>query len=346
MSFVFSANNLYTVANAKVLYDFKQFMVSTGRFTVVASGDGVSNFSTSSDVITSGSSGAHGMSNVYAWYVLKEASSFAGSQRQWLFKVFYGSVAYFDVISSCQGFSTTYGRGSTGSSTVAISATNAPLAFDELFYSSGTFFPLSMNNVNFSQPSSYTVAVNYYANFGVNTTSGANSWFMFMCNGGPSAASMQRLIAYDQLSGYDSNNGDPAIYVCAGNSTTAQTRYNYSPVSTITQALTDPRIINIGAAPIKPYNMPIITASPSSGCDVGMPMYWAASTMLSSSTYTKETDYTFPLGQSSLFTLHYPSRVFSNTYTYNGNNYVMTDGIATSMTSSIGLIWNGSVPTT
>jgi hypothetical protein len=93
MAFAFSYNNLYAGYSATppagIWYDFKTFMKTNG-FKVIASGDGVSQVfvdmaGVNGDCITSGGTGAGGLSNSYAWFVLQEASAYAGVKRQWLF---------------------------------------------------------------------------------------------------------------------------------------------------------------------------------------------------------------------------------------------------------------------
>lgn len=65
---VFSGSVTTDKRPAKYLYDFKSFLVSAG-WTVLASGDGLSAFSSSGDVITNRDTGANGINDL-AWYVI------------------------------------------------------------------------------------------------------------------------------------------------------------------------------------------------------------------------------------------------------------------------------------
>ena len=77
MTFVFNAN-ITPQSGADAVFQWKEFM-KTGAggpaWTVVASGDGYSNYSNSGDVITSKNTGANGMFNKFAWFVIQQPSS-------------------------------------------------------------------------------------------------------------------------------------------------------------------------------------------------------------------------------------------------------------------------------
>ncbi|HVI42660.1 MAG TPA: hypothetical protein VM577_18570 [Anaerovoracaceae bacterium] len=66
MSFVFDVNNS-TITGAQAMFKLKTLLVSAG-WVVKSSGDGLSAFSSSSDIISSGSGGANGLANTTAWF--------------------------------------------------------------------------------------------------------------------------------------------------------------------------------------------------------------------------------------------------------------------------------------
>jgi len=75
MTFVFNPN-ITPQSGADAVYQWKEFMKTGGpAWTVVASGDGYSNYSNSGDVITSKSTGANGMFNKFAWFVIQQPAS-------------------------------------------------------------------------------------------------------------------------------------------------------------------------------------------------------------------------------------------------------------------------------
>jgi hypothetical protein len=88
MTLRFSTNIPYgtSVVGSQTMYDFKAFMKSSSPtgpgWTVVASGDGLAAYSSSGDVITSSGSGAGGMDNTNAWFVLREP----GGHREFLWQ--------------------------------------------------------------------------------------------------------------------------------------------------------------------------------------------------------------------------------------------------------------------
>lgn len=87
MTFVFNQN--ITPANgADALFQWKNFMKTTPAWTVVASGDGLSAYSASGDIITSSTVSQHGVAgslfNPGAWFVIQQPSS----TRQFCFQSF------------------------------------------------------------------------------------------------------------------------------------------------------------------------------------------------------------------------------------------------------------------
>lgn len=109
MSYVFSVNTTRTTGPT-MLYRFKQLMKSAG-WTVPRSGDGTTYFS-SSDGITSGNTGAGGLANNNAWFVLQ--MPLANSvNRQFMFQM----TSYGGLGSSTNGtIKYSYSAGFTGGS--------------------------------------------------------------------------------------------------------------------------------------------------------------------------------------------------------------------------------------
>lgn len=63
---------------AAFFYDWKENMKATGgtkSYSVVQSGDGIAAYNASGDVITSGGSGANGLNNPNAWFVMEDPDS-------------------------------------------------------------------------------------------------------------------------------------------------------------------------------------------------------------------------------------------------------------------------------
>lgn len=76
MTLRFSVNNKYSANTGNdVIFDFKQFMKSASPsgpgWSIVSSGDGLAAFSSTGDIITTASSGAGGLDNTGAWFVLR-----------------------------------------------------------------------------------------------------------------------------------------------------------------------------------------------------------------------------------------------------------------------------------
>ena len=127
MTFLYDTPNKPTVTNWNLLYRFKTLLISAG-WVGKASGDGLSAFSSSSDILTSGNSGANGFGNSLAWIRLQSPDT----QREFVFqageRIKYSRAAKF-----------------TGGSP---SATVLPTATDEQFLIGTTGAPASWFNTN------------------------------------------------------------------------------------------------------------------------------------------------------------------------------------------------------
>jgi hypothetical protein len=121
-------------------YDWKAFMKGSGGasdWTVIASGDGLSTFSTTTDVITQAAIGAGGMANPRSWFILREPNNGLDSQNNPKFRreilVFRPNgisstqhAGNRSMFYSLQGFRLS----DNGWAGAAISATNPPIAYD------------------------------------------------------------------------------------------------------------------------------------------------------------------------------------------------------------------------
>jgi len=327
MSITFSSNRAYSgvAAIPTMMYDFKTFMVGTGGFTVLASGDGVSNFSMSGDVITGGGSGAHGMGNQSSWFILKEKLSYAGVQRQWLFWNYNNTC--MNVYNSWQGFSTS---GSEGHISSAVSATNAPIAYDEfhLMNPASATTSLWATGSNFGACPAMGAAGTWYANFAVDPSS-PNIWYVLICNGGASPAVIV-CFGYDALTGYESGNPDPTVHFYHGNtfplnSATFFTRYMAHSNSSKALATADTTLVSSAAYYCHIGSVTTVVKGYMSGNDFAMPAivnsFGTSGNGYNLGAIRADNNVRY-LGVSSLYIANAPNRVFSNAINYNGVSYV------------------------
>jgi hypothetical protein len=138
----FSVNRPYTgwgTSSAPVgdqfWFDWKSFMKGAGGasdWTVIASGDGLAAFSTTTDVITQAAIGANGMANPKSWFILREPDNGSGVPRHEIlvmkpnFAAGTLSASDFRIqYYSVQGFNMSAGWASS-----AVSAVNPPIAND------------------------------------------------------------------------------------------------------------------------------------------------------------------------------------------------------------------------
>jgi len=119
----------------KLFYDWKTFITAHG-WTVVASGDGISNFSLSSDIFTSAYKGiANGFANPKSWFIIQEPSpGYASVRREFLVVKTNdsGGDQSRAIFYSQQGFNRGSATGNGHNSGANISATNPPYAYDEI----------------------------------------------------------------------------------------------------------------------------------------------------------------------------------------------------------------------
>jgi hypothetical protein len=136
-------------------FDWKTFMKGSGGssdWTVIASGDGLSAFSTTTDVISQAAIGAGGMANPSSWFIIREPDNGVGKPRREI--LVYRTAAISSINQSdfrhmwysLQGFNMSAGWAGN-----AVSATNPPVAYD-LLPANGTA------NAIFKSSTNYTIA--------------------------------------------------------------------------------------------------------------------------------------------------------------------------------------------
>ncbi|HVI42661.1 MAG TPA: hypothetical protein VM577_18575 [Anaerovoracaceae bacterium] len=116
MTFLFDVNNP-TLTGPQAMYKMKQLLVSAG-WVVKSSGDGLSAFSSSTDIITSGSSGANGWANTTAWVRIQSPAGAAS--REFMIQRSNSNTAWLINYSYSAGFS-----GGSPSATAAPTATDS-----------------------------------------------------------------------------------------------------------------------------------------------------------------------------------------------------------------------------
>jgi hypothetical protein len=114
--------NLTPATTAEAVYNLKQLMKAAG-WTVKASGDGISIFSSSTDIITQASSGANGMANSRAWFRIQDPAGLRefifqrGTTNNQSWWILYSALAKFT------GGSPTFNTPSTATDSVNMVAT-------------------------------------------------------------------------------------------------------------------------------------------------------------------------------------------------------------------------------
>jgi hypothetical protein len=215
----------------QMFYDFMTFMVTNG-WTVPQSSDGLTFNQSGTNKITQAGTGTGGMANPGSWFILKEPSpGIGGNRREFMF--FKNTSSYTDpsqgwyrtVAYSVQGFSTVAGNGHGSAST---SATNPPIAFDEIWTSGGSTFQNPTNcyaaTIGAAVPAN-TISQNYWAD--ANSTYNQNQyvfccsssapffWYLLVINDNitlHNSATTQALMMYDPLNTYESSEPDPSVF--------------------------------------------------------------------------------------------------------------------------------------
>jgi hypothetical protein len=190
--------NQTPATTAEGVYNLKQLMKAAG-WSVKASGDGISAFSSSGDVITTGASGANGMANSRAWFRIQDPAGVrefifqrgtTGNQTFWIL---------YSALSKFTGGSPTFNTPSTAADQVNITGTtNAGASISTGVEGSMRFHCMAENSAPYT-------------------------WYMFCYSNGGSTT--KGLIAMDSLQAgsYNVLDADP-IVVCY--STTGTDMFN------------------------------------------------------------------------------------------------------------------------
>jgi hypothetical protein len=274
MTKLFSVNNMNyhgyswssttTSGNTDAMfYAWKAFMISAG-WTVIASGDGTGGTLYSSgtkDVFTSSYKGvAGGLGNNKSWFIIQEPGVYAGAQRQFLiFKNNDTSSILNDdyryIIYSHQGFDLTAGHNNA-----AISASNPPIAYDEIFiHKTGTWtdnvpsntFSADITAATTSSNSStnwncinngnlgFTTLYHFYASstapysFYIMVTTTLPALVTWQC---PQSSTILRFFSFDELSEYTPNITDPVVISDHSDNNISATYINMSSMNRLYSA--------------------------------------------------------------------------------------------------------------
>jgi hypothetical protein len=207
MTYTFSVNNLITGSGVSglggdiVVYTFKEFMKTGGGagpgWTVTSSGDGLSAYSSSSDVITGSGTGANNIGNTSSWFVLQSPD-----RRQFLF--FRGSANSLWVILYSKGGLFTGGTASTRPT-----ATDAGIVLGQ----SGNSDPTT------TTPQTWFNTATAYFHFGADDANGYS--FYITSYAQTTGTTNTGGIFYDEVTVLDPTiDDDPRIiYIACGNST-------------------------------------------------------------------------------------------------------------------------------
>lgn len=229
MTFRFSVNNPYSITNTGQthLYDFKQFMKSSSPtgpgWTVSKSGDGLAAFSSTGDIITSSGSGAGGLGNTNAWFVLQEPNG----QREFLWQRGASSGSWVILYSYSARF--------TGGA-----AATRPSATDAVVVLGSTSNPATA-----AASSHFSTSFNSIFHFGANDADGYSFFYggyaqSYITSNNNATACM----FFDELQSGTYNDGyetDPRIiYIAGGNSSN---NYNVASVSSNTTSTDVSRVV-------------------------------------------------------------------------------------------------------
>lgn len=193
MAYLFTTNN--TPATGVVLvFNFKTLLKSAG-WTVKASGDGLSAYSSTADIITGSGSGANGLNNSNAWFRIQDPAA----KRELVFQRGTATTVWKVKYSATDKFIT------GGSASVY------PTSADEQFLigTSGAF-------------ASWMGTDNTYRwSAGVNTTDGYGFWSVGTSIGNANGPTYSGVIILDPLAigSFTINDVDPCVLYAASNAT-------------------------------------------------------------------------------------------------------------------------------
>jgi uncharacterized protein YneR len=191
VTFIFT-KNLSRVTGADGWYQLKELLKTAG-WVVKSSGDGLSAFSSTTDIITSGSSGAGGMNNSNAWYRIQMPIA-NGVHRE--FTIQRGGSSISATIK--YSFSTNFTSGAPNSTTT-------PTASDEVSVFSGSVW--SSDNT-------------YHINIGADNAAPYGFWMAIISNANVNGTSASGGFVLDPMAAgsYPSQDPDPYIMYCENTS--------------------------------------------------------------------------------------------------------------------------------
>jgi len=189
MSFIFR-KNIGLVTGAGALFNLKELLKTAG-WTVKSSGDGLSLFSSSSDILTTASSGAGGLGNANAWFRI-QMPSYLGVTREMLLQM--------SGISNVSTLTYSYSAGYTGGSP---SATVIPTATDSQNIR-GTFTGFLSDN-------------SYHVNMGADNAAPYGFFLAIISDGNPGSAPGGGIVLDAIMANTGSpNDPDPFVWTVPG----------------------------------------------------------------------------------------------------------------------------------
>lgn len=346
-----STCNLQPSTYGEVFFHMKELLKAAG-WSVVRSGDGLSAFSGTTDVLTGSGSGANGCNNPGAWFVA-QMPSVAGATRQLL--VFMGSTTTImnrggmRFVYSCSGAFTGGAANTRPNATdgFALSTLLSNIYTTSLSFTTNTDGGSYLNTFGvYTADNDASLATNLDFSIGADdgTTAGAKYGFYVIAH--TKGAGLRAGAVYiDPLSSYDSLDADPFVLYC---STQADARpqllgYAMSGVSYNLNVFMAPRAIykkgTVDQLPIAcPALLPYINGTqaaanfsinPYSGKDELIPVFYGRSTQFSTQRGFK--------GTSSLLRMVLQTRNTGDTYSVQSTRDRIVYG-------EVALPWNGSVP--
>lgn len=329
MTFYFDVNSAATTS-AEPFYRIKELFKTAG-WSVISSGDGLSAYSSSADVISSFSSGANGV-NTRAWFVVQHPV-LDGYQKSVCFQE-SSTIGRYRIKISISGFS-----GGSPSATVVPSATD-----EMVLYGAGT--DASPTGDSFVNSTATNTRMNYICG------DASEKWVFFFTNQLVGAGTLGAFIMMDRLTNTNSLDVDPYFYFANGSNSYPYTSINaastndwtsggsYAPFCYIRYGFSDQRIgrIVVGflhniSSTQSSYSIANMTTDPYTGNDITFPAMAFASRY--GSTVFRNAGYA-----------HYKGTAVNVKLQGNSKNGLDTSNSKTLLYTGIFVLpWNGSTPT-
>lgn len=200
MTLLFDVNNV-AMTGPQAMYKMKQLLVSAG-WAVKSSGDGLSAFSSSGDIITSGNAVANGLANSGAWFRIQ--SPLGASSREFVVQRSFANTVWTINYSFSAGFT----GGSPNSSTLPTATDSQALATTTSIFTTDNTYHWNAAADNAAPYGFYSFSYNFGGN-GVSNAPTSGAWFM------------------DPLTNTSASDQDPTIhYVSTSTSYTASISSN------------------------------------------------------------------------------------------------------------------------